>query len=242
MIGKSASWLAAGAAFTFSSAASAGVIVNVDVAVPDPADVVIEAAPVSSTTAGLGGRRAISTSGADRQTTQTFTTGSEAFDLDSFFITVDTYSANRVYGVRLYEVVDGFDTDNAAGSDRNTIPAQAPGTSDLFSFSLTSGPDNDTSGGFGDIDVLQFDLTGDDEVTLDADTVYALQFNSGATPFIWRFATSDVNTSTSFHSQGLGGGGAVDGSLALVAVIPEPASLTLIAAGGALMLVRRRSA
>jgi hypothetical protein len=106
-----------------------------------------------------------------------------------------------------------------------------------------------TFNGTADETILNLDLTGDDQITLAANTLYAFDFTSVTNFFVRRggqFYTADGNIYSRNVTPDDGqrfdpAGGRRDAPLALYAV-PEPATLAAVAGAGALALGRRRRA
>ena len=172
----------------------------------------------------------------NRQLTQTFQV-STGFKVDKFYIDAGGIAAGQSFTLRIFEVADT----NAGMA--NSIPT-AVGM-DLLNITGTTG----TATGSG---ILEFDLTGADEITLAALTGpagYALQFNqtSGTKPFSWLYSLP-TDSGTDLYTEGRGYATVFspesvhskdDFTLALVAV-PEPTSALLLGLGAIVMLGNRR--
>jgi len=180
----------------------------------------------------------------DRRLTQTFQVAS-GFTIDKFYIDTTSLVANKSFTVSIFSV-----SDTNAGAP-NAVPTV---TTNLLTTTSATTPST------GSGNVLEFDLTGSDEIFLAATTGsagYALQLNrteaDGA--FIWRLHESgdgtgggtvgpDLYAAGQAYGTALGGGfthGNSDYTLAFTAV-PEPSTFALAALGvlGLIGLGRRR--
>mgnify|MGYP001160179883 FL=1 len=167
---------------------------------------------------------------------QTFV-ATESGPLDKIFLLYSTPAATGTFQLFLHTVsnanLDSYTTD---GSD-NLF------TSGL-SFSVTVNTDSVAK-------ILTLDFTGADEVTLTAGQAYAFEvvytsgqinlYRTSTNPDAYadgRGYTNGTATPTTWNYMA-GGGTNRDLGMALV-IIPEPATMALLASGGALALIRRR--
>ena len=173
----------------------------------------------------------------------TFTTGATPITLDAFSIIAAGGAGGTVNIWRIPQAGDELGAGSQGGTEADGFvniqfspPGLLGGGAGLpFTFDGTA---NET--------LLNFDLTGADEVTLEANRVYAIDFTGTGNFFVRRggaFFTGGGNIYAGADpTQRFDvAGGRRDAPLALYAVIPEPTSLALAGVGmGALALRRRR--
>jgi len=188
----------------------------------------------------------------NRDLTQTFQV-SAPFQLDKVYIDYEEALPDKEITIRLFTVADV----NAADP---IIDPDNPGFTGAILFSqmhTTSSGINTGDGGNNPFLVMEFDLTGADEVMLAANTGsegYAFQIvRTGLgsdsdvgteRAFKWHYNSADQNFYTAGRAYAIGGGpGALDDWLFAVQAVPEPGALAmgLFGAVGALLTVRRRT-
>ena len=153
----------------------------------------------------------------DRRVTQTVAISFEDLRLGAFVVPVDAYKPGNRVDLRIFEVADTQET----GRDRQP-PAVGEDLVNISGIVLPEG-----EGG-----LLRFDLTGDDEVTLEAGKNYAFSLNNRSgnpadQPFHWLLQGSPVPGGDPFrdgrgHSNDFGHGNEVDFGLILEAATAEP--------------------
>lgn len=182
----------------------------------------------------------VSNGGAGNAIALTFTTGISGFTLDKFAIVAGGGPSQGL--LNLYpNPVGGTEADGFVNLGFSTSLLNG-GVSIPFTFSGTA-----------DETILEFDLTGLDEITLAANTKYALDFKpdpagSGFNFFVRRGGAFYTGGGNIYVGAATGSerfdvaGGRRDAPLALYAV-PEPTSAALIGMGGLLVWnqIRRRA-
>lgn len=207
-----------------------------------PASPAVETAP--RTAAGITSERDVRF---DRNLLQTFQVLS-SFELDKIFIDYEEGIAGKEITIRLFTV-----------PDVNGTTILDPGNGSYVGTVLISGLTHTTTAGIATGDggndplaVMEFDLTGADQVTLNPSTgtegyaVQILRTGAGSTndntadrAFKWHFG-SGISTGRAYQVNGTGGPSATsDFTMALVAV-PEPSAAAILGAGVAGLLLRRR--
>lgn len=193
-------------------------------------------APNSNQTVSQGG-------GTNSAVALTFTTGASGFQLDSFSIVAAGGPSTGI--IHLYQSpVGGTEADGYVNLSFSTdLLGGGAGLGFTYFGSATQ-------------NILNFDLTGSDQVTLLANTLYAIDFTANVSDTAYNFyvrrggafytaggniyatATADTAAGQRFD---VSGSGRRDAPLALYAV-PEPASMTLMGLGtlAGLMFIRRR--
>ncbi len=156
----------------------------------------------------------------------------ETFTLDRIDVAYSTSATSGTVELRLQEAVVSNNGSNFVYAEGTNLFA----TADLsFTYSI------DTDG----VKVLTLDFTGADEIVLEANKTYAIEFvdpDAGSVGFaLRRRGSSTYGAGVLFTGRSSVNGLATrDAGLQVFAVIPEPASLALMSCGGMLMLARRR--
>jgi hypothetical protein len=233
-------WFLTMGALAAAPVAHAGLVVNENSTWPtSPA---LETAP--RTAAGITSERDVRF---DRNVLQTFQVPS-SFELDRIFIDYEEGLAGKEFTIRLFTVPDVNGTtilDPGNGSYVGTV--LIAGLTHTTTAGITT-----ADGGNDPLAVMEFDLTGADQVTLNPSTGtagYALQIlrtgtgsttdNTAERVFKWHFG-GGISTGRAYQVNGSGGPGTTsDFTMALVAV-PEPSTATVFAVGAAGLLLRRR--
>jgi hypothetical protein len=171
----------------------------------------------------------------------TFTTGAVGFTLDQFSIVAAGGAGGNVNIYRVPQVdaeggnQGGKETDGYVNITLST-PLLGGGAGLPFTF---NGTPNET--------LLTFDLTGADEITLQPNSVYAIDFTNTGNFFVRRGGAFYTGGGNIYSGAGTDrfdvAGGRRDAPLALYAAapIPEPSSLALLGLGAAALVRRRRA-
>lgn len=174
-----------------------------------------------------------------RLLTQTFQVATP-LQIDNFYIDASGIQNQETFTISIFAVAD------VNAGTANTPPT---GVKLLTTMTATTPDVAD-----GTAAILEFDLTGTDKIILAPSvgtTGYAVQFNRTASDlaFQWRYNIAGPDD-TDLYPAGQGYSTVFapetihandDFTLAFVGVVPEPASLALLALGGLLLLPRRRA-
>lgn len=169
----------------------------------------------------------------ERDVCQSFTVASE-FTLSDVYIEYSNLQYDKNVRVRVYEI------DAPAPEDHTSVPAPKSGTSDLINTVVSTPSSGGETGSTHDL--MHFAMSGGDQVTLDPGAYVFMLDPDGADndlALYWYYNWGSTGASYdggSFHAN-RDYGGPADGAMVMV---PEPATMSLLALGGLGVLIRRR--
>lgn len=201
-----------------------------------PTDVFPGVPTLQTTTAPLA-NATVSQGGPGNGVAISFTTGAAGFTLDSFTIVA---GGGAGASVQIYQIPQPGSPQGDQGGREDSGFVNTTQTAGLLNGGV---PLAFTFNGSPSQTLLNFDLTGADEITLLPNTVYAIDFTGNDNFFVRRggqfyTAGSNIYSGTGTNRFDVAGGRR-DAALALYAV-PEPSSLAAVGLAGAALLMRKR--